>query len=228
MGQDIRLRASDGHELDAYKAVPEGTPGGTPKGGVVVVQEIFGVNGHMRAVCDRYAAAGYLAVAPAVYDRAERGVQLGYTPEDIAAGREIRARCTMDDVMKDVAAAADAAAEGGKVGIVGYCWGGLIVYVATCRLGARLAAGAGYYGANVKSYLGETPAVPLMLHFGTLDASIPLEEVALIAETHPAVAVHTYEGADHGFNCDRRQQYHAEAARLAEERTLAFFAETLG
>lgn len=224
MGQDIRLTASDGHEFGAYKAAPEGAP----RGGVVVVQEIFGVNGHIREVCERYAAAGYLAVAPAIYDRVERDVQLGYTPEEITAGREIRARCDMDHVMADVTAAAAAAAEGGKVGIVGYCWGGLIVYVAACRLGDRLAAGSGYYGANIKTYLGETPAVPLMLHFGTLDASIPLEEVELIGQTHPRVAVHTYEGADHGFNCDRRRQYHAEAAGLAGERTLAFFAEHLG
>ena len=224
MGQDIRLTASDGHQLEAYKAVPEGAP---KAGGVVVVQEIFGVNGHIRSVCDRYAAAGYLAVAPAIYDRVERNVQLGYAPEDITGGREIRARCDMDDVMKDVAAAADAAAEGGKVGIVGYCWGGLIVYVASCRLGDRLAAGSGYYGASIKTFLGEAPAVPLMLHFGTLDASIPLEEVEAIRKTHGQVEVHVYEGADHGFNCDQRKQYHAEAAKLAGERTLAFFAAHL-
>ena len=130
--------------------------------------------------------------------------------------------------MKDVAAAADAAAaEGGKVGMVGYCWGGLIVYVAACRLDDRLAAGVGYYGGNIKAYLGETPAVPLMLHFGTLDASIPMDEVELIGTTHPQVVVHTYEGADHGFNCDRRRQFHAEAAKLAQAHTLAFFGENL-
>ena len=224
MGQDIRLKASDGHEFGAYKA----TPAGAPKGGIVVVQEIFGVNDHIRDVCERYAAAGYLAVAPAIYDRVESDVQLGYTPEEITAGREIRGRCDMDDVMKDVAAATEAAAEGGKVGIVGYCWGGQIVYVASCRLGDKLAAGSGYYGGKIVDFMHETPTIPLMLHFGTLDASIPMEEVELIGKTHPQIVIHTYEGADHGFNCDRRQQYHAEAAKLAQDRTLAFFAEHLG
>ena len=223
MGEDIRLTASDGHEFGAYKAAPDGTA----KGGVVVVQEIFGVNNHIRAVCDRYAAAGYLAIAPAIYDRTERDVQLGYTPEDIARGRDIRSKLDLAEAIDDVAAAADAAAEGGRVGIVGYCWGGLIVYVAACRLGDKLAAGSGYYGANIKSVIDESPAVPLILHFGSLDASIPLEEIEQIRTAHPAVTIHTYEGADHGFNCDHRQQYHAQAAKLAEERTLALFGARL-
>ena len=224
MGEDIRLTASDGHEFGAYKAAPEGAP----TGAVVVVQEIFGVNGHIRSVCDRYAAAGYLAVAPAVFDRTERSVELGYTPDDIARGRDIRAKLDMADVIKDVAAAADAVAAGGKVGIVGYCWGGLIVYVAACRLGDKLAAGSGYYGANIRQYLNEAPAIPLMLHFGTLDASIPMDEVEAIRAAHPAVAVHVYAGADHGFNCDQRAQFHADSAKLAGERTLTFFAANLG
>jgi carboxymethylenebutenolidase len=223
MGETIRLTASDGHAFDAYLA----RPASKPKGGVVVIQEIFGVNGHMRSVTDRYAAAGYLAVAPAIFDRTERGVELGYVPDDIARGRDLRAEIDMADVIKDVAAAADVAAEGGKVGIVGYCWGGLIVYVASCRLGDKLTAGSGYYGGNIKSFINEKPAIPLMLHFGTLDASIPMEDVDAIRKAHPAIAVHIYEGADHGFNCDQRKQFNPEAAKLAGERTLAFFAEQL-
>jgi len=223
MGENIRLTAADGFELGAYRARPDGAV----KGGVVVVQEIFGVNVHIRSVCDRYAEAGYLAVAPAIYDRIERDVQVGYEPDDIARGRNIRAKADMANVIADVTAAAEAAAEGGKVGIVGYCWGGLIVYLAACRLGHKLACASGYYGGGIVSYLDETPAMPLMLHFGSLDVSIPLAEVERIDETHRDVAVHIYVGADHGFNCDRRSQYNAEAAAQALERTLGLFAEHL-
>jgi carboxymethylenebutenolidase len=224
MGENIRLTAADGFELGAYRARPEGAA----KGGVVVVQEVFGVNVHIRSVCDRYAEAGYLAVAPAVYDRIDPDVQLGYEPDGITRGREIRAKADMADVIADVAAAAEAAAQGGKVGIVGYCWGGLIVYVAACRLGDKLACASGYYGGGIVQYLGETPTVPLILHFGTIDASIPLSDVKKIGQAHPEITIHLYEGADHGFNCDMRSQYHAEAAALAQERTLAHFAEHLG
>ena len=224
MGEAIRLTALDGFEFGAYRADPEGTA----KGGVVVVQEIFGVNVHIRSVCDRYAGAGYLAIAPAIYDRVEPGLELGYESDDIARGQEISGRCDMIDVIADVAAAADAAAEAGKVGIVGYCWGGVIVYIAACRLGGRLACASGYYGRSIVQYLNETPAVPLVLHFGTLDASIPLTDVERIGQAHPEIAVHLYEGADHGFNCDLRGQYNAEAAALALERTLALFAEHIG
>ena len=232
MGENIRLTAADGFELGAYRARPDGAP----RGGVVVIQEIFGVNVHIRAVCDRYAEAGYLAVAPAIYDRVEPDVQLDYTPDDLTRGREIRAECDMTNVIADVAAAAESAAEGGpgggpggsKVGIVGYCWGGQIVYVASCRLGDKLTCASGYYGGGIVAFLGETPAVPLMLHFGTADASIPLSDVEQIGAAHPKVAIHLYEGADHGFNCDMRAQYNAEAAALALERTRAFFAGHLG
>ncbi|MCH8036932.1 MAG: dienelactone hydrolase family protein [Proteobacteria bacterium] len=195
MGENIRLTAADGFELGAYRARPDGAA----KGGVVVVQEIFGVNVHIRAVCDRYAEAGYLAVAPAIYDRIEPDVQTGYEPDDIARGRDIRAKADMTKVLADVAAAADAAAEGGKVGIVGYCWGGLIVYLAACRLGDKLACASGYYGGGIVSYLDEKPAVPLMLHFGSLDASIPLSDAEQIDKAYPEVAVHVSMGADQSW-----------------------------
>ncbi len=224
MGEQISLTALDGFEFGAYRADPEGTA----KGGVVVVQEIFGVNVHIRAVCDRYAEAGYLAIAPAIYDRIEPGLELGYESDNLARGQQISGRCDMTDVIADVAAAADAAAEAGKVGIVGYCWGGRIVYIAACRLAGRLACASGYYGAKIVQYLDETPAVPLVLHFGTLDSSIPLTDVERIGHAHPEIAVHLYEGADHGFNCDLRGQYNAEAAALSLERTLALFAKHIG
>ncbi len=224
MGENIRLTAADGFELGAYRARPDGAP----RGAVVVVQEIFGVNVHIRAVCDRYAEAGYLAVAPAIYDRVEPDVQIDYTADGFTRGREIRAECDMTNVIADVAAAADCATEGGKVGIVGYCWGGQIVYIASCRLGGKLTCASGYYGGGIVAFLGETPAVPLMLHFGTADTSIPLSDVEQIGAAHPEVAIHLYEGAGHGFNCDRRASYHAESAALALERTLAHFAEHLG
>ncbi len=224
MGENIRLTAADGFELGAYRARPEAAP----RGGVVVVQEIFGVNVHIRAVCDGYAEAGYVAVAPAIYDRIEPDAQLGYTPDDVTRGREIRAECDMANVIADVAAAAASAAEGGKLGIVGYCWGGQIVYIAACRLGDKLSCGSGYYGGGIVPFLGEVPAIPLMLHFGTEDASIPLSDAEQIGEAHPEVAIHLYEGAGHGFNCDLRASYHAEAAALALDRTLAHFAEHLG
>ncbi len=224
MGENIRLTAADGFELGAYRARPEAAP----RGSVVVVQEIFGVNVHIRAVCDGYAAAGYLAVAPAIYDRIEPDAQLSYTPDDVTRGREIRAKCDMANVIADVAAAAASAAEGGKVGIVGYCWGGQIVYVAAGRLGDTLSCGSGYYGGGIVPFLGEVPAIPLMLHFGTEDASIPLSDAEQIGKAHPEGAIHLYEGAGHGFNCDRRASYHAESAALALDRTLAHFAEHLG
>ena len=223
MGEDIRLTARDGHKLGAYKA----TPSGKPKGGLVVVQEIFGVNSHIRGVCDRYAEAGYLAIAPAIFDRVEQNVQIGYTPEDVARGRELRAKCSTDEAIADIEAAADAAAEGGKVGIVGYCWGGQLVYVSACRLASKLTAASGYYGGNIKAFLSEKPAVPLILHFGTLDAGIPMDEVELIGKTHPHVTIHIYEGADHGFNCEQRKSYNTKAAKLALERTLTFFGKKL-
>jgi carboxymethylenebutenolidase len=228
MGENIRLTAADGFEFGAYRARPDGAP----RASVVVIQEIFGVNVHIRAVCDGYAEAGYLAVAPAIYDRIEPDVQLGYTADEITRGREIRAECDMANVIADTTAAADCAAEGGpkggNVGIVGYCWGGQIVYLTACRLGAKLTCASGYYGGGIVPFLGETPAIPLMLHFGTEDASIPLSDAEQIGKAHPEVAIHLYEGADHGFNCDMRGQYNAQAAALARERTLAFFAEHLG
>jgi len=223
MGEMITLTASDGHEMAAYRA----TPTDNTKAGLVVIQEIFGVNSHMRDVCDRYAAEGYLAIAPAIYDRVERGIELGYAPDDLTAGREYRAGCDLDLVIKDVAAAAEAARAGGKVGIVGYCWGGSVVYVSCCRLSGHIDAGVGYYGGQIIPHLQEKPGAPVMLHFGELDKSIPLDDIEKIRAARPEVQTFVYDGADHGFNCDQRGQYHEATAKLALSRTLPFFEENL-
>ncbi len=227
MGETIRLTAADGHEFDAYRADPEGDA----RGGVVVIQEIFGVNGHIRDVADGFARDGYLAVAPAIFDRFERGVELDYTPEGIAAGREFKAQGNdnLDSVLADVEAARAAASGAGqgnnKVGVVGFCWGGSVAWAAACRL--DFDAGVGYYGGGIVDLKDETPTCPIILHFGREDESIPLADVDAISAAHPDVPVHLYD-AGHGFNCDRRGSYHEESAALARERTLKLFKENLG
>jgi carboxymethylenebutenolidase len=221
MGEWIRLTASDGHGFDAWKAEPDGEP----KGAVVVIMEIFGVNQHIREVADGYARDGYLAIAPAIYDRIEPGLECGYTPEDIAKAREWRAACDMDKVILDVEAAADEAAKAGRVGIVGYCWGGSIVFVSCCRLGGKIAAGSGYYGGQITPHLDEEVRAPLMLHFGEKDGGIPLDDVEKIRAAKPEVEVFVYDGAGHGFNCDHRADFDAGSAATAKQRTLAHFAK---
>ncbi len=216
----IRLDAADGHVLDAYEQRPDGATAA-----VVVVQEIFGVNAHIRSVVDRCAAAGYHAIAPATFDRAERGVELEYDADGIERGRTLAMGIGMDAAMIDVAAAVAHASATGPVGIVGYCFGGSVAWLASAQL--PVAAAVGYYGSRVPDALDSTPQVPTMLHFGELDAGIPLDKVAMIRPAHPDVIVHVYEGADHGFNCDARASHHPEAADLARARTLAFFAEHL-
>lgn len=220
MGQWIRLKASDGHEFDAWEA----SPAGMPKGAVVVIQEIFGVNAHIRDVADGYAKEGYLAIAPAIYDRIEPGLECGYTPEDIAKAREWRAAADLDKVLLDIEAAVGEASKAGKVGMVGYCWGGSLVYISCCRMGGKVAAGSGYYGGQIMPHIEETVHAPLILHFGENDHSIPLEDVQKIAEKHPEVEVHVYKDTGHGFNCDHRADYHAENAKVALDRTLQHFA----
>jgi carboxymethylenebutenolidase len=221
MGENITLKAADGHQLAAYRAAPKGAA----KGAIVVVQEIFGVNAHIKQVADGYAADGYLAIAPALFDRAERDVDIGYTPADIARGRDIRMKVTWEQAMLDTQAAIDAVKSAGKVGIVGYCWGGSVVWVASSRA-KGLSAAVGYYGGAVAQFAEEKLHAPTMLHFGDKDASIPLTDIAKVQKAHPEVAVHVYE-ADHGFNCDHRSQYNAAAAKTARERTMAFFAKHL-
>jgi carboxymethylenebutenolidase len=222
MGTTIQLTAADGHTLDAYKAEPDGTP----RGGIVVVQEIFGVNIHIREVCDGFAADGYTALAPAMFDRVERGVETLYDADSIARGRGLKDACGWDDAVLDMNAASAALAPL-KTGLVGYCWGGSLAWLAATR-GTGIACSVAYYGGQVAMFKDETPKVPVLLHFGDQDASIPMDAVAEIRAAHPDLPLHVYEGAGHGFNCDHRGSYDEGAARLARERTMAFFAEHLG
>jgi len=222
MGTMIELSAGDGFRLAAYRA----DPAGSPRGGLVVVQEIFGVNSHIRDVCDGYAADGYRAIAPALFDRIEKGVELGYTAADIARGREYKAKATADAALLDVDAARGAVAAAGKVGIVGYCWGGFITWLAACRL-KGFAGASSYYGGGILDAVGEQPRCPVIAHFGERDHVIPVAGVRAFAEAHPDVAVHIY-AADHGFNCDQRGSYDPAAATLARQRTLDFLRQHVG
>ena len=222
MGENITLNATDGHELAAYRA----DPSGPARGGLVIIQEIFGVNSHIRSVCDGYAADGYIAVAPALFDRIERGVDFGYDADSVASGRELKGRMSWDDAVTDIAAAV-AALTGMKTGVVGYCMGGTLAWLAATRIGG-LSGAVGYYGGQINDFRNETPNCPVMLHFGTEDASIPMDAVDAVRAAQPDIPIHVYEGAGHGFNCDQRGSYHAQAAATARERTLAFLRENVG
>ena len=222
MGTAIELTSPDGFRLSAYRA----EPAGTPRGGLVVVQEIFGVNAHIRSVCDGYAADGYLAVAPALFDRYQRGVDWGYSPEDIARGREVRAQADAAAALMDIVAARDAAAKAGPVGIVGYCWGGFIAWLAAARVDG-FAGAIAYYGGGMPDAAGEQPRCPVLAHFGEQDAMIPVAGVRALAAAHPAMEVHLY-AAGHGFNCDQRASFDPAAATLARERSLAFLRRHVG
>jgi carboxymethylenebutenolidase len=223
----ITLTAADGFMSSAYVSEPSGTA----KGALVVLQEIFGVNSHVRGVADGYAAAGYLAIAPSTFDRVERDVQLGYTPNDITQGSRLKAAVEAlpaPGVLQDIQAAVDYAARAGKVGIVGYCWGGLLVWRSAEKV-RGLAAAVAYYGGGmtVGGELSRKPAVPTMAHFGDQDAHISVESVRAFEQAHPEVEVHLY-AANHGFNCDQRGSYNAGAAATALERSLYHFAKHLG
>ena len=222
MGQFVEIKASDGHHLNAYIA----EPAGKPRGAIIVVQEIFGVNSHIRSVADGYAADGYLAIAPAMFDRAQRGFESGYMQPDVQAGLAIRKQIPWDKAMLDVEAARDRVKPAGKVGIVGYCWGGSIAWAAAARV-SGLAASVCYYGGSIPELVGEKPKCPVMLHFGETDASIPKEAYEKVMRMHPNVPTYIYP-AGHGFNCDERGSWHAESAKLARERTIDFFRKHVG
>ncbi len=226
MGESITLKAADGQSIPAYVA----RPAGAPRGAVVVLQEIFGVNSHIRAVADGYAAEGYLAVAPSAFQRAKPGVELGYAEEDMKAGFALKTAVEAlpaPGVLQDIQAAIDYASQAGKVGVVGYCWGGLLTWRSACLLNG-LSAAAPYYGGGVTSpeESARQPRVPVMAHFGEQDHWIPMDSVQAFAKAHPEVEVHVY-AANHGFNCDQRGSWNADAAQLARQRTLDFFARHL-
>ncbi|MEO6652896.1 MAG: dienelactone hydrolase family protein [Ilumatobacteraceae bacterium] len=209
------LQASDGHRADAYESHPDGATAT-----IVVVQEIFGVNAHIRSVVDRFASFGYRAIAPALFDRVEPGVELAYDAAGIERGRALATAIRWEPAMLDVAAAVDHVADTGPVAVIGYCFGGSLAWLSASEL--PIAAAVGYYGGQVVEFIDRTPAVPTMLHFGALDQGIPLDDVAAIADAHPSVPVHVYDGAQHGFNCDARASYHPRSAAIALGRTLEF------
>jgi carboxymethylenebutenolidase len=224
MGETLTLTAEDGHKFSAYKA----TPSGTPRGGIVVVQEIFGVNQHIRKVADSFAADGYVAIAPALFDRVERNFESGYGPQDIERGRATRGKLSTDQALMDVKATVKELAKGGqKVGVVGYCFGGTIAWLSATRVDG-VSAAVGYYGGGVADAADEKPKSPVMLHFGETDASIPMEAVEKVKKAQPNVPTYVYAGAGHGFVCDERGSFHAESAKQARERTIDFFRKHIG
>ena len=229
-----QLRAADGFAFDVYEALPTGEL----RGAVVVIQEIFGVNAHIREVADGFAADGYAALAPALFDRAERGVELGYDAEGMGRGRDLAFNgLAQEDALRDLQATVEEAGKYGSngsrtpVGVVGYCFGGLMTWLAACELD-EIACASAFYGGGIAGTLeraaGEPrrPKCAMLMHFGALDAHIPLTDVDRIREALPDVPVHVYD-ADHGFNCDHRASYHAESAALARQRTLELFAAHL-
>ncbi|MFO1117022.1 MAG: 2-amino-4-hydroxy-6-hydroxymethyldihydropteridine diphosphokinase [Beijerinckiaceae bacterium] len=221
MGEKIELTCRDGEKIGAYVARPTGAP----RGGIVVLQEIFGVNHHIRAVADRFAAAGYLAVAPALFDRVERNVELGYGQDDRPRAMDLRGKTRVETTLQDIEAAIAVARQAGKVALVGYCWGGTLAFLGACRL-SGLAASVGYYGGGIATIASERPRIPLMLHFGEHDKHIPLSDVEKIRSAQPTVPVFVYD-ADHGFNCDERESYNQAAAGEASLRTMEFLAAEL-
>jgi carboxymethylenebutenolidase len=221
MGQFTTIMARDGHEFQAWLAAAPGRP----RGALLVIQEIFGVNNHIRAVTDRFAAEGYTAIAPSLFDRVRRGIELGFKAEDLQEGLGYVKQLDPEATRRDLAAALAVVKHSGRAGAVGYCWGGQLAYLAASEL--PLACAVVYYG-KVVSYLERRPRCPVMYHFGTEDRSIPLTDVERIRAAYPEAPVYTYEGAGHAFNNDQRDSYQPQAAALARSRTLEFFARYVG
>jgi carboxymethylenebutenolidase len=222
VGQDIKLKASDNFQLGGYRS----EPATAPKAAVVVIQEIFGVNHHIRAVCDRIAASGYVAIAPSIFDRIEPNFQCGYSPEEVTVARKFVANPDWAAMLLDTQAAIDAVANVGPVGIVGFCLGGSVAYAAATKL-SGLTAAIGYYGGAIVRFADDKPKVPTQLHFGEKDAGIPLTDVEIIRGKRPDVEIHVYPGAQHGFNCEERASYDKASADIARTRSVEFFAKHL-
>ncbi len=222
MGTGIQLTAPDGHLFEAYLA----QPAGTPRGGLVVAPEIFGINSHIRGVADGYARDGYLAIAPALFDRASRGYEAGYSQEDIQQGIAIMQKIPLDRATQDVAVAVGHVARAGRVGIVGYCWGGTVAWKAASTLDV-LACAIAYYGGGIPNLIHETPHCPVLFHWGETDHSIPLDKARAFAAAH-ADQVHHFYPAGHGFNCEQRGSFQQASAELARQRTLEFLGRHVG
>jgi carboxymethylenebutenolidase len=221
MSEFTTIMSRDGHELRAWLAAPPGPP----RGAIVVVQEIFGVNSHIRAVTDGYASEGYVAIAPSLFDRVRKGIELGYSQAEVQEGFGYVQQLKLEQTLADLSAALAVVKHAGRVGMVGYCWGGRITYLSAAEL--PLACAVCYYGGGIVQCLDKKPKCPIMFHFGELDNHIPLTDVEKIKAANPQGIFHIYAGADHGFNCDQRGSYNPQAAALARERSLAFFARYL-
>lgn len=219
MGHGIDLTSADGHVLEAWVVEPPDQP----TGGLLVIQEIFGLNSHIRSVCDRFADAGFLTIAPAVFDRIGKGLTVGY--EDIQQGRDLIGRLDPHKTMLDFTAALEYVTRAGKVGVVGFCWGGAQAY--RCAAALPVAAAVCYYGGGIHAMRDIEPACPVMFHFGAEDPHIPREQVDAVAAANPDAALYLYEGAGHGFNCDQRRDFDEEASALAFERSRLFLAKYL-
>jgi carboxymethylenebutenolidase len=222
MGKMIELAAADGHKFQAYRAEPSGKP----RGALIVIMEIFGVNSHIKSVADGYANDGYLAIAPQMFDRVHRGLDIGYTPPDIEVGRAAMQKVNLDDALKDVRATLEEAKSGGKVGIVGYCWGGTCSWKSASSVDG-LSCAIAYYGGGIPGLINEKPKVPVMFHWGETDQSIPLEKAKEVAAKH-ADQIHYFYPAGHGFNCDQRGSYNADSSKLARSRSLEFLRKHVG
>jgi carboxymethylenebutenolidase len=216
----MKVTAADGHKFDVFEAGNLNAPRG-----LVVVQEIFGVNGHMRAVIERLAGYGYRVLSPALFDRVEPGIELGYTPDDIQQGLTLRAKIREDQVLADIEAAA-AAFAGKPVGIIGYCWGGAISWIGATQ-SKNFKAAVTWYGGGIAAKKDAHANCPVQMHFGEADTGIPMTDVEAIKAAQPGVEVFVYPGAQHGFGCEERPSYNAADCELAELRSMAFFAEHL-
>ena len=222
MGKQFSLTTADQHKLGAYRADPQGTP----RGGLVVVQEIFGVNHHIRAVCNRLAALGYVAVAPAVFDRFVRDFECGYTPDEIAHARSYLGNLNWDHMMADMTAAVGDLKGLGPLGVIGFCMGGTAAFLAACRIPGMSAAVA-YYGGMIGKFADEKPKCPLQMHFGEKDEGIPMTVVDEIKKKLPQAETYVYPGAAHGFYCDERASYNKASADLAWGRTQEFLTKNM-
>lgn len=228
MGEWSKVRANDGHELSTYVT----HPAQEPIGAIIVIQEIFGVNAHIRGVADRYAREGYLVVAPALFDRFEAGVELRYEGDDAKKASELMGKLSPDTALMDIAAAYELARKSGKgIGVIGFCFGGLMSWVTATRgesLKMQPSCCVGYYPGGIGKFATEEPSCPVMLHFGENDTHIGKNQIEAVRAAHPEVEIYVYPDAEHGFNCDARRSYHAPSAALAEERTLAFLKTHVG
>ena len=221
MGELLKTTASDGHELTSYLTQPTSAP----LGGLVIIQEIFGVNKHIKSIADKYAKEGYLVAAPSLFDRIDKGIELGYEPEDIERGRALKEITGNDAPLKDIEAARSIVSAAGKVGVIGFCWGGTLTWLAACKV-PGFACASSYYGGGIGNLISFTSKCPIIFHFGEKDESIPLDEVERVKVNQPDSPVYLYP-AGNGFNCDERASFEPISSKIAEERTLEYLRQYL-